>query len=199
MATSIRKTCAVILLAVFGLFVLNCIGDDGNNSQTDDGFSTGIDGNKQTGELSNDEEQAICDEMIDYGGSSFSKEVRCELASTGAFADWPEDDEGVRQLCQEQFEDCMDSDRYEDTAQFCVQAPEGCSVTVAELEECLEIQVSGRKEYLDSMPRCESTTRDEIDEFNANFENSPLYGLPDECRAIEQECQGYFSGSSSSN
>ncbi|MFW6057263.1 MAG: hypothetical protein ACOC9W_00265 [Persicimonas sp.] len=191
---SIRGIRAILLIVGLGLFTLNCGGDDANedSNSADDGFSSGVEGEKRTGDLSDDEEQAICDEMIDYGDFALSQEARCKLHASGGFG-VPEEDAALQQYCQERFDDCVEGDEFADPERYCVEAPEGCTATVAELEGCLELHLTELNEYfIDTVPECESVTRAELDEFNDEFERSVYFSLPPECEAIDDECDGYF-------
>lgn len=187
-----RRTLVGLLIAGVSVFAIAC-GDDGGGSNNGgggtSGFSSGVDGEVSAGELSADQEDAMCSAYESYASSQVSEseaeELGCTLSGVmGAAFAQPETDEEAQQACTTAYDDCMNSDEEggeEGTCQF-RDVSEDCTATVAEIEACKEVQYAKSIEALRAMPSCDELTLEDLQADDGESET------PTECQPVEEKC-----------
>lgn len=190
------------IIIILGSFFLNCTGDNDDGTEADpnnswvneESFVSSVTGSKELGDMNDAEEQTLCEEMLAYGGEVFAEETWCMLHALSGFG-WPSDegdDAGAREYCQTRYDECLEDGQFADPTGSCPTAPDGCSVTVDTLEQCLDGRVAALRDYFESLPDCDEVTQSDYVELSDSFSDSPPMQLSDECGAIEDECQGVF-------
>ncbi|CAN99234.1 putative secreted protein [Sorangium cellulosum So ce56] len=145
-------------------------GTDGTGGNGGDGGTDGTGGDlggdlddKQLGDLTDEESQAVCDEIA-ASASDISKEDACEFAGLVAAALGGAD-------CATAKEECMNDPEEPSEEGMCpTDQFAGCTATVAEYKACTGAQI----EFITSLT-CESTL-------------DPSAEPPPECQALSEKC-----------
>ncbi|KYG08427.1 hypothetical protein BE21_23765 [Sorangium cellulosum] len=148
-------------------------GGDGGNGGTDgtggNGGETGGDlDDKQLGDLTDEESQAVCD-AVAASAADITKEDGCELVGLIAAAT---PDSGLD--CETAKEQCINEPDEPAEEEFCTAEDfAGCAATVAEFKACTDSQFEMIKALT-----CES----DLESFK----------LPPECEAVDEKCPELF-------
>jgi hypothetical protein len=155
-------------------------GDEGNDGGATGGrpsFDTGVDENKRPGDLSREELQQVCDATRDYVYSAFSDEDMCRaLAAVAGIQS-----EDPVAACEVAYAACVLL--RSETGPFGCVVDEGCDITVAEYEDCVEQMVNTAAPVLTRFPVCENVTP---------FSLLPLLALSElpACGVVQERCGG---------
>jgi hypothetical protein len=188
-------------LLVAGLFAwgLGCGGDDDDDTSTDDGSGDtspdddssgdatddGGDANTTLDQLTADEAQAFCEDVLGIFSPDDFLEFGCTFVGIGMY---PDDVDA----CNTAVQDCIDSQESPGPVSepVCfvdptdVPALPDCAgqITVGELQACMEAFFDEFRVVLDSVT-CE-TSLEEVPPFPSE--------LPEECAALQAECPDLF-------
>ncbi|MCB9569223.1 MAG: hypothetical protein H6710_18760 [Myxococcales bacterium] len=144
---------------------------------------SGLPGNKQIGELSDDEQKEACENVADYYDKKIGEEKLKDFAcvTAGVFAAALSG--GDVAICEAAYMDCLaapdDGTMDDTTCEVSNDAP-SCTATVAEYDDCLEEQVDALKDFLDGYS-C------------ATAASSMLPETGPACMALAQKCPELFS------
>jgi hypothetical protein len=176
---------------VFGGVVLACSGSDSGSS------ASGVDASKVVGDLSDAEEDQLCQEASDYARTHLTaedrKRIACFLVAGLATAlAHPETTDEAKQKCASSWNDCLNQPLEGDDGGADPDAGAGppcdksamksCKgVTVGELRACLEANVAQTKARAASSP-CDSVR---VETGSVAFD-TPV--TPAECQPVAQKC-----------
>lgn len=137
-------------------------------------FSTGVDGEKRPADLTPDEIARICGATKSYIHASISDEGMCRVLAATSSA---ESEDPVTE-CQAAYDDCVE--RAEEGLIPCL-VDDGCDVSVAEYEACVEEMVTTATPIVTRFPACERVTP---------FSLLPLIGLTSlpACQVVDERC-----------
>ncbi len=146
---------------------------------------TGVSGDKQLSELSEDEKKTACENISEYYDKEVGDErlVRFACTFTAAFT-------SSEAECDVAFEACVAEGMVTESEDSCVvEGDVACDATVEEYEACLDEQIEATVEFIDSFS-CAAI-------FNESGEGSGLGPETGElCTALAQKCPGLFASGS---
>jgi hypothetical protein len=179
-----------LLMAGVLAMAVGCGGDDDDDTTTDDGGDAaddgGVDSNTTLDQLSEDDAQAFCDEVLGIFSADDFLVFGCTL--TGILQ---EEQDPEQFNCETVTQDCIDAQEDVpeqepvctiDPTEVAVLPDCASDVTVGELQDCLEAFFSEFVDVLDSVT-CD-TGFDEVPPFPTE--------LPEECAALEASCPELF-------
>lgn len=146
---------------------------------------TGVKGDKQLSELSEDEKKTACENISDYYDKEVGDErlVRFACTFTAAFT-------SSEAECDVALEACIAEGMVSESEDSCVVDGEvACDATVEEYEACLDEQIEATVEFIDSFS-CAAIFGEGGDSPGVGPETGEL------CTALAQKCPGLFSAAS---
>lgn len=163
---------------------IGCGGGDGGSTQ----LSTGVDGTKQYGAVTADENQKICNATAAWVGTAFDaakmKEFGCKLAGVvgGVF--------GGTAACQSAYDMCKNAAPPDGGAGMpmgatCNKPASTCTATVAELEACLNAIPANLDKLVNALPSCANVSAQSVQQLgNIQMLLGPA------CQTFEMKCPG---------
>jgi|GEM_PF-2025684 len=124
------------------------------------GLSSGVDGSKQGDELSNDETAKVCQAIVNYGSTVFTKDDGCKaagvLAGALSFA-LSSSDATIQSACNDGLNNCKKNAPADaDPGNSCdvAKADPLCTATVADVEKCATERLDAAASTIDKIPSC---------------------------------------------
>ncbi len=124
------------------------------------GVSSGVDGSKQGADLSTDETTKVCQAIVNYGSTVFTKDDGCKAAGVlagGISFALGSSDATIQSACNDGVTNCQnDAPADADPSNSCdaVRADPLCTATVADVEKCATERLDAAAAAIDKIPSC---------------------------------------------
>lgn len=159
------------------------------------GINSGVNETKPANEVTDAEAEDICLATADYVESRVdAHEVRCKTdALTAGFYALAEGEEAMQETCQDEYEACLEDepDPEEADCDGVSASVADCddTVTVGDVQTCLEDRVDVYVDGIDELPSCSELTLEYIEDATENPPEPPED--PASCEVVYDGCPGF--------
>lgn len=163
------------------------------------GINSGVDESKPASEVTDDEAEAVCEAAADYAASKFDdQEFSCRtvglIAGTLSVADG---DEAMQEACSVAYDACLETEPEEPEETDCSDASANTAdcddtVTVGEVQTCLEDSIDAGVAAADQLPSCSELTVEYVEDLAENPPEEPED--PASCEVVYEACPGFNMG-----
>jgi len=158
------------------------------------GVNSSIDQTKPTNEVTDTEAQDVCQATADYAESKVTQADTCRATGFAAgIALVASGDDAMQEACNDAYDACLEADPEEETD--CSDATADTAdcddtVTVGDVESCLQDTIDVGVESLDLIPSCDELTLEYFEELAENPPEEPED--PASCDVVYEGCPGFL-------
>jgi hypothetical protein len=160
------------------------------------GINSGVDESKPASEVTDDEAEAVCEATADYAASKIDEqELNCRTVALYAGSlSIADGDEAMQEACDTAYDACLEVAPEEPEETDCSDATAdtaGCddTVTVGQVQTCLEDTVDAGAAAADQLPTCAELTVEYLEDAEENPPELPED--PASCEDVYEACPGF--------
>jgi len=160
------------------------------------GVNSGVDPAKPANEVTDEEAEDVCQATADYAESKVSRERACTASAVAVgLQQLAGGDDAMQEACSEAYDQCVDAVETETDCSDASAEVTECddTVTVGDVETCLQDQVDAGVAALDYLPStCSELTLDYIQDLAENPPEEAETSAA--CETVYDGCPGFVTG-----